>query len=315
MGFNISGLAINKNYEKDFDQLQNELGWKLEKQSEIDFETASTNWTEEGICNVYFTENGTLIFLEMDMCDEPFPLKNDNTLTFALSETSMAFNIIYCENGVEKRSIMEFNDNRMTDDGERLAVEDLSEDPSEIIWNQIERVIGKKFWDIEPDEKAVCYVFSNNIEAIIPEISNSIETTIPEKKTYDIDQPIPKEVLSNEFTDDDLFQYFDKIIAFAQNNQINAFFVPWTHEGNTRKFINLHGIITEISNRPHLSNQISQKLPLDRFEQLCKLNPDNIDANLRKKLMRELNFINNYDTNEGLEAKIKLEKKWWEFWK
>ena len=37
MGFNLSGLAINKNYENDFDHLQKELGWKLEKQSEIDF--------------------------------------------------------------------------------------------------------------------------------------------------------------------------------------------------------------------------------------------------------------------------------------
>ena len=37
MGFNLSGLAINKNYENDFDHLQKELGWNLEKQSEIDF--------------------------------------------------------------------------------------------------------------------------------------------------------------------------------------------------------------------------------------------------------------------------------------
>ena len=29
MGFNISGLAINKNYENDFDSLQKELGWNL----------------------------------------------------------------------------------------------------------------------------------------------------------------------------------------------------------------------------------------------------------------------------------------------
>jgi hypothetical protein len=31
MGFNISGLAINKNYENDFDSLQKELGWNLKK--------------------------------------------------------------------------------------------------------------------------------------------------------------------------------------------------------------------------------------------------------------------------------------------
>lgn len=162
MGFNISGLAINKNYEKEFDQLQKELGWNLEKQSEIDFETASANWTEDGVCNVYFTENGTLMFIGMGMCTESFPLKNDSTLTFVLSEISMAFNINYCENGVEKRSIMEVNDERMKDEGEKLEVEAESEDTSEIIWNQIEKVIGKRFWDINPDEKAVMYVFKKD---------------------------------------------------------------------------------------------------------------------------------------------------------
>ncbi|MBV7441387.1 hypothetical protein KRX57_08130 [Weeksellaceae bacterium TAE3-ERU29] len=159
MGFNISGLAINKNYEKDFDQLQEELGWKLRKESEIDFETASSNWTEEGVCNVYFTEKGTLMFIDMDMCTESYPLKNDNTLTFALSETSMAFNLNYCEKGIEKRTIMEVDGERMEDEGEKLEVEDESEDVSEIIWNQIGKVIGKSFWDIELDEKAVQYVF------------------------------------------------------------------------------------------------------------------------------------------------------------
>ena len=159
MGFNISGLAINKNYENEFVELQKELGWNLEKQSEIDFETASSNWTEDGICDVYFTEKGTLMFISMDMCAESWSLKNDNTLTFALSETSMAFNINYNENGIEKRSIMEVNDERMQDEGEKLGIEDKSEDTSEIIWNQIEVVIGKRFWDIEPNEKAVRYVF------------------------------------------------------------------------------------------------------------------------------------------------------------
>ncbi len=160
MGFNISGLAINKSYENDFEKLQEELGWNLEKQSEIDFETASSNWTEDGICDVYFSEKGTLLFIGMGMCAESWALKNNKTLTFALSETSMAFNINYCENGIEKRSIMEVNDERMQDEGEKLGIEDKSEDTSEIIWNQIEVVIGKRFWDIEPDEKAVRYVFS-----------------------------------------------------------------------------------------------------------------------------------------------------------
>lgn len=176
MGFNVSGLAINRNYENDFESLQKELGWNLERQADIDFETASSNWKDEGICDVYFSANGTLLFISMDRCTESWPLKNDNSLTFALSETSMAFSINYCENGIEKRSIMEVNGERMQDEGDRLAVEDRSEDTAEIIWNQIEVVTGKSFWDIEPGEKAARYVFVK-ANANIPAATTEKKTT------------------------------------------------------------------------------------------------------------------------------------------
>jgi hypothetical protein len=302
MGFNISGLAINKNYEKEFDQLQKELNWKLEKQSEIDFETASSNWTEDGICNVYFLENGTLIFMGMDMCTESFPLRNANTLTFALSETSMAFNINYCENGIEKRSIMEVNDERMIDEGDKLEVEAKSEDTSEIIWNQIEKVIGKSYWDIEFNEKAVRYIFTKNTG-----------TPSSGKTTYDIDKTISKEDLSNKFSDDELFKYFDKIIEFAQKNQINAFLFPWSDKDNTMKLMNLFRIITEISNRPNLSNQISKRMPLEKFKMLCRVDPEKVNSRTSSQLMKELNMINNFIPN--ISTNSSDEKKWWQFWK
>ena len=188
MGFNISGLAINKNYASEFEELQKELGWNLEKQSEIDFETASSNWTEDGVCDVYFSEKGTLIFMSMDMCAESWRLKKESTLTFALSETSMAFNINYCENGVEKRSIIEVNGERVKDEGEKLEIEEKSEDTSEIIWNQLEVVIGKRFWDIEPDEKATRYVFGKAKKQEI-KVENQ-QTT----ETLKIIKPISKEI-------------------------------------------------------------------------------------------------------------------------
>jgi len=159
MGFNVSGLVINKNYQNDFDDLQKELGWNLKKKEDIDFETASSNWKEEGTCDVYFSDQGTLLFISMERCDQSWGIKNANTLTFVLSEISMVFNISYCENGIEKRAIIEVEDDRMKDEGEKLPVEEVSEDTSEIIWNQMEVVLGKSFWNIELDEKAERYTF------------------------------------------------------------------------------------------------------------------------------------------------------------
>lgn len=199
MGYNISGLAINKNYKNDFEQLQKELGWNLEKESEIDFEAASANWTDEGICTVYFSEKGTLIFLNMDMCADSFKIKNANTLTFALSETVMAFNLNYCENAVEKRTIMEVDGVRMEDEGEKLSIEAETEDTSELIWNQIEIVLGKSFFEIDLEEKAMRYSFKNAkleqveipIEAI--KVENSETNQKPALTVVNVDQQVATE--------------------------------------------------------------------------------------------------------------------------
>jgi hypothetical protein len=306
MGFNLSGLVINKNYSDDFEGLQKQLGWNLIKQDEINFETASSNWTDEGICNVYFLDKGTLMFINMDMCTDGYPLKNDNTLTFALSETSMAFNINYCENGIEKRSIMEVNGERMQNEGNPLEVEEKSGDTSEIIWNQIEVVLGKSFWNIEPDEKAMRYVFT----------TNNGQSEIAEQD-FDINTPISKDDISNKFSDTELFNLFDEILKFAQTNQINIFLHPWAHKDNSRKFMNLFSIVEEISKRPNVTQKIESRMPLERFKMICRFDPDKVDDKTNKQMLQELNKIKlgNNDLLKTETAIETTEKKWWLFWK
>ena len=159
MGFNISGIAISKNFEKNLDELQSAFGWKIEKQEEIFFEQASENWKEEDLCDIYFTDNGTLIFIDMGRCIEPFKIGENNVLTFAYSATSMAFNLNYCEGAELKRTIMEVEGQRLADEGEKLEIENKSEDISENIFEQIGVVLGKSFWEIQSDERAVRFLF------------------------------------------------------------------------------------------------------------------------------------------------------------
>ena len=61
MGHNISGIAINKNFENNTEELSKLLGVELQIENEIIFEDASENWKEEGYFDVYFSKNGTLI--------------------------------------------------------------------------------------------------------------------------------------------------------------------------------------------------------------------------------------------------------------
>ena len=159
MGFNLSGIVLNKSYKENLVDLTRQFNWNLQFENEISFEIASENWKDEGICDIYFSENGTILFVNMDMCIEPWSIKDGNVLTFALSETSMAFNLNYCVGQEIIRSIMEVNGEAMNDKGQKLSIESTAGDTSEIIWGQIGEVIGKPFWDIQPNEKAFRYRF------------------------------------------------------------------------------------------------------------------------------------------------------------
>ena len=162
MGHNISGIAINKNFENNTEELSKLLGVELQIENEIIFEEASENWKEEGYFDVYFSKNGTLVFANIDYCLEPYSHKETNILTFALSETSMTFNIGYTENDVLVRSIMKVNDEIVDEEGEPLQCEiDNEDDMTEAIFDQIGEVIGTHFYEIELDEKAYRFALKN----------------------------------------------------------------------------------------------------------------------------------------------------------
>jgi len=183
MGFNISGIAIDKNWQHNFEELQKVFGWELLEQEEIDFETASANWKDDHLCDVYFTAKGTLLFIPMDMCIEAWTVPTANSFTFALSETSTAFNFNYAEGETVTRSVMEVNDELMTDEGTPLPAETNSEDTSEMILHQIGIMIGKSFQDIDLGEKAIRYTFGTPKEAV-PELQVEVSSKEPTPESF-----------------------------------------------------------------------------------------------------------------------------------
>ena len=66
MGFNIAGLVINQNYDKDIKKLSTDLKWGIEIIDEITFEEASSNWTPDGEFRLYFSDKSTMIFFPHD---------------------------------------------------------------------------------------------------------------------------------------------------------------------------------------------------------------------------------------------------------
>jgi hypothetical protein len=157
MGFNIAGIVVNKNYENQTEELGKSLGLNLRFEKEITGEEATSNWKDDGICDIYFAENGTILYLPFNMCaTESYAIENQDVLTFAYSETSMAFNFDYYENGEFRRKIFEAEGDRMDDIGEPLPEEAELTEVSELIFDKIGTVLGEE-WSSDDEAKAFRY--------------------------------------------------------------------------------------------------------------------------------------------------------------
>lgn len=159
MGFNISGIAINKNYKDKLPEPARSIDLSLAFDSEITYEEAAGNWKEDGICDIYFSDKGTLLFLPMDNCTDGYAVKGQTVLTFALSETSMAFNLNYYKNDRFVREAMEFDGDRVTDEGDPLPQENEEINVSGLAFQLIQEILGQKIEEIDLEARAYRYAF------------------------------------------------------------------------------------------------------------------------------------------------------------
>ena len=155
MSFNLSGVVINRCYQDNLECLAEDFGLKILELEEQDFELATESWKETGECDIYFTEKGTLLFLDVETCLKPWFLEGVNVLTFAMSETSMSFSMNYYENSILKRHILDYNGDLKINECSPLPFETTKTSTEEKIWYLLEQLLGKSFWDIEPDEEVL----------------------------------------------------------------------------------------------------------------------------------------------------------------
>jgi len=160
MGFNISGLVIDKNYENDIEKIGDILGEKLVFDEKVDFEIGSENWKDDNYCDIYFSEKGTLVFISMERAAFDFNIENQKAFSFVLSEMTMTFAVNYTDNEKMIRSFAETEDGvKHQEKGEKLTFENTESDVSELIHHLIEKTLGKTFWSIDVEEKCFRYKF------------------------------------------------------------------------------------------------------------------------------------------------------------
>ena len=154
MGFNIAGLVINQNYDKNIEKLSKDLKWGIEIIEETNFETASSNWTPEGEFRLHFTDKATMIFFPHEWVVNQNKSKTADTLNYAYSATSMAFQVDLFKSGKMVRSIMEYNGEKQFEQGDPLELEKEHQTADGLTFALIDELLGDGFGSIDLGEKS-----------------------------------------------------------------------------------------------------------------------------------------------------------------
>ncbi len=170
MGVNIAGVVINRRYKDNVAGLEKILGEKLVFDKEVPFEEASENWKKNTYCDVYYSDSGTLVFLSFESAGFDFPVKDQETFSFVLSEMSMAFSVNYTRNGEVLRTILESEGEIHQNEGIPFEYEGEQEDRPGLIHYLFEKTLGIPFFEIDPAATCYRYTFKRSVFNVIEEI-------------------------------------------------------------------------------------------------------------------------------------------------
>lgn len=182
MGLNIAGLVINKNYKENISELASIIGENLVFDEEVTLSEACESWKGDDYCDVYFSENGTLVFSSMELGGFEIIAGKQDTLSFVLSESSMTLCINYVEKGELVRSFMESDGEVSENVGEALDFEKIEDDKSELIYHLIEIILGESFHDLDFESKCSRYLLKA-VEADTPKNEKRVSGKIDSGKT------------------------------------------------------------------------------------------------------------------------------------
>lgn len=306
MGFNLSGIVINENLQNQTNRLSEILKVNLEMEKEINFEIASSNYKEEGIIDVYFGQNGTLIFAHEDLCTgEELGFEKTKILTFSTSESTMSFYLSYSVNNRTFRNVMEFENEKLTDDGEKLDFEE-DQETSELVWDFISYVLGEDYWGISESDKT--YRF-----AIVQKDSFTIENFTIDK--FDFLIPISMDEFQSNYSQDDWLELWNQMMDYAKTHTLNIFQHPSKFQGNHHIFmVNLLYLKNTLSNHPDLMKIFHTKIPINAFNAIGKAYSIQIDEESDER-MKELIQVIPPISRQKFEPTPLFDKKWWEFWR
>lgn len=108
MGFCFAGVIINKKFDTKIEDLGNLLNLEFKKESNIYFEEAITEFSHGDKVDLFFTDQATLLIMDIDICLDYYPIKGLDTLSFSIDERSNTFAYFHSQNNKEVKDDMSY---------------------------------------------------------------------------------------------------------------------------------------------------------------------------------------------------------------
>ena len=171
MGWKLTGIVINKSYDKNiiglFDLLDI-LDFDLVKDST--FEEEISQILENDKLSIGFFGSGTFLSTGIELMTNEEVLKkassNQNLLAFYVNETTSTYCFDYFSNGQYlRRKWISYSDNNIDSNsnfGDKIQIEKDEEDDMEIIFKLIGQLLGKGFYEIDEGEQMFCFTKNVN---------------------------------------------------------------------------------------------------------------------------------------------------------
>ena len=171
MGFNISGIVINKKYLVK--ELPSIIMDRLlpNKPIKIEVEDVISNFTDSSFCDIYFGEQGTLILISPDLIMHDWAPYLNETLLFIKSEITMTFCFRYYINNSLKLERYEENGKTITDH-HYSKNQSLNKNSEELLNQLIIKVLGEDLNTVDLSKSAYRFKLS---EFSLP-IHNLVDT-------------------------------------------------------------------------------------------------------------------------------------------
>jgi hypothetical protein len=291
----ISGLVLNKNLQNNIDDLYNILKMNVVKTEELTFEEAIQS-TELFYFDVYFSKNGTLVFLNYDLCLEPYTIIDLNILTFIISENSDSYALGYSENESNILNLKSL-EGKISGKGKK-NIQEKNISIEELIYQYIAKLLGKSFFDIQNDERIVRYHVSNY----------DWLKKVEENKT-NILEPLDLKF----FSDEEILDSFNKLVEYCILNNINFYLHPSLIESKNQKIVqNIIDIRKHVGFKKSFLEKLKPPFSKDGYHayyMIGKFNKENLDVKTSLflfNLIKDENINNTSVSNEDLNSDMAL---------